>query len=119
MQKKGSTEHSSAGLFSPNRKKGAEMAINTIIMVILGLVVLVILILVIRQQVTKGASKYTEIGEDVTATGGCYSLFEGRSCVKGTGCPPPPDMVTVPGTWPDCQAKAEKQKTSFVCCKSK
>jgi hypothetical protein len=99
-------------------KKGAEMATNTIIMIILGLVVLVILILVIRQQVTKGASKYTEIGEDVTTTGGCYSLFEGRSCVKTTGtCPP--DMKEEPGAWPDCQAKAQKQNARFVCCKSK
>ncbi len=123
MNKKGSAEQSSAGLFSPQRKKGAEMAINTVIMIILGLVVLVILILVIRQQVTKGASKYTEIGEDVTTTGGCYNLIEGRSCVKGS-CPPDMKEDTT-GTWQDCvdKGKRETEKTgktvSYKCCKSK
>ncbi|VVB81066.1 Uncharacterised protein [uncultured archaeon] len=100
-------------------KKGAEFAINTVIMIVLGLIVLVILILVVRQQVTKGASQYTQIGEQATATGGCASFLEGRSCVKGTACPPPPDMLTVPGTWPDCQAKAQKENTPYTCCKTK
>jgi len=117
MNKKGSTEHGSACLFSSQRKKGAEMAINTVIMIILGLIVLVILILVVRQQVTKGAAKYTELGDQATATGGCSSFLEGRSCVKGT-CPP--DMKPVAGTWADCEAKKDKPKQGdrYVCCKT-
>ena len=107
-----------------SNKKGAEFAIGTVIMIVLGLAVLIIMILVVRQQVTKGASKYTEIGEEVTTTGGCYSLLEGRSCVKGTSCPP--DMTgPVPGAWADCKEKTERETkrtgkaVSYVCCQTK
>ena len=100
-------------------KRGAEMAINTVIMIILGLIVLVIIILVVRQQVTKGASKYTELGEQATATGGCSSFLEGRSCVKGGSCPKgmkaPKEGLN---GWADCEAKAQKEKTTYVCCQT-
>ena len=89
------------------------MAISTVVWIVLGLVVLIIIILVVREQITKGAAKYTEIGEQVTTTGGCSSFLEGRSCVKG-GCPP--DMTDLgKAGWGDC---AEKGK-EYTCCKKK
>ena len=99
-------------------KRGAEMAISTVVWIVLGLVVLIIIILVVREQITKGAAKYTEIGEQVTTTGGCSSFLEGRSCVE-KGCPP--DMTRVRGTWADCVEKGKKTKpaSSYVCCKKK
>ena len=100
------------------KKKGVELAVGTVIMIVLGLAVLVILILVVRQQVTKGAKSYTEIGEQVTMSGGCSNILEGRACVKGS-CPP--DMDTVSGTWADCNEKGQKSSppTSYTCCKKK
>lgn len=101
----------------PQDKKGAEIAISTIVMIVLGLAVLVILILVVRQQVTKGAGQYGEISESIGGGAGCFNILEGRSCVKGRNCPP--DMTPVTGTWPDCveKGKATKPQSTFVCCK--
>jgi len=87
------------------KEKKGDIAIGTVISVVLGLVVLVIIILVVRQQVTKGASKYSEIGEQATIKQDtCTSFIMGRVCSnnacdinKGYKEKFPPT-----GEWTDC-----------------
>ena len=62
-------------------KKGQGMSVQTVVMIVLGLIVLVILVMVVRQQVTGGAKKYTEIGKEATIKADkCGSFILGRSC---------------------------------------
>lgn len=49
------------------KKKGVELSIQTMILIALGVIVLVLLIWIIRGQISKGASQYWNISE--TATG--------------------------------------------------
>ena len=79
-------------------KKGAEFAVGTIVMLVLGLVVLVILILVVRQQITKGAEKYTDIREEATIKKECTSP---RTC--SNECRPDQhEVFSLTGVWANC-----------------
>ena len=65
-------------------KKAVQLSIQTMIIVILGLIVLVVLIFLIRGQISKGAAQYFKIGESAAkeaATDICESgLFVERQC---------------------------------------
>lgn len=88
-------------------KRGQGFSITTIIMVVLGLLALVIVIILFRQQVTKGASQYEQIGQGTGLEADrCFNLIEGRSCVEGRNCPE--GMEPVSGRWKDCEG---------TCCK--
>jgi hypothetical protein len=89
-------------------KKGAEFAIGTVVMVVLGLAVLIILILVVRQQVTKGAQGYTGIANqtDLSPTK-CTNLILGRSCTTAQQCASAGGRYyssSPQGAWQDCGA---------------
>ncbi|RJQ18718.1 hypothetical protein C4580_06500 [Candidatus Woesearchaeota archaeon] len=97
------------------QKRGAEFAVGTVIAIVLGLIVLVIVALVIRQQVTKGSSQYTELGEQAGSLGGCSNLLLGRGCFENQ-CPPDKVPEIQPDQWADCMRKSVGGKR-FVCCK--
>ena len=65
-------------------KKAVQLSIQTMIIVILGLIVLVVLIFIFRGQISKGASQYFTIGESAAkeaSTTECGSgLFVERKC---------------------------------------
>ncbi|MBW3001716.1 hypothetical protein KY338_00980 [Candidatus Woesearchaeota archaeon] len=67
-------------------KKAVELSVQTMIIVALGLIVLVVLIFVIRGQISKGASQYFDIGKSAAeeaATDQCKSgLFVERKCAQ-------------------------------------
>ncbi|MBS3135417.1 hypothetical protein J4401_00475 [Candidatus Woesearchaeota archaeon] len=70
-------------------KKG-DLSINMIIMIVLGLIVLIILIAVFKEQITKGAEAFLGIGKDAKdgAEGKkCMTFAATRKCVS-SGNPP-------------------------------
>ena len=96
------------------RNKKGDLAIGPVIAIILGLVVLIILIMVVRQQVTKGAERYDAIGgEAELAADKCASIIFGRAC--SSNCDPNKKQKQVyspAGQWKDCS------KVGKVCCES-
>jgi len=87
-------------------KKGAEFAIGTVVMIVLGLAVLIILILVVRQQVTKGAQGYSDIGgqAELNSTK-CTNIILGRSCSTSQQCATAQGRYyssSPQGQWTDC-----------------
>ncbi|RMD58272.1 hypothetical protein D6825_01370 [Candidatus Woesearchaeota archaeon] len=88
-------------------KKGAEIATSTIVMILIGLVVLVVVILLFRQQATAGAKGYGEFQKQTSpdALKKCNNIILGRFCAEGSSCPE--GSTSVPGVWPDCNT---------VCC---
>lgn len=89
-------------------KKGAEFAIGTVVMIVLGLAVLIILILVVRQQVTKGAQGYSDIGgqAELNPTK-CTNIILGRSCTTAQQCASAGGRYfssSPQGAWQDCGA---------------
>ena len=93
-------------------KKGMEMAMGTIVAIVLGLIILVILIIFAQQQVSKGSTKLGEIGKESE-----YAADKCQSIIKGTFCSDKcdesagyKDMKSPTGTWVDCKAP----KT--LCC---
>ena len=84
-------------------KKGVSLQVNMIIIIVLGLIALVIAIVFLRTQITKGAEKYEEIG---AALEKCEGLFKNRECMAS--CPSPEQKVRPIGSgWADC-GKGEK-----------
>ena len=68
-------------------KKGSEMAINPLIVIALGVLVLVILIVIFRDQVKKGSDQYTGIYQQANLDDTKCSFLMGRSCFNGRACP--------------------------------
>ncbi|MBS3124964.1 hypothetical protein J4211_01770 [Candidatus Woesearchaeota archaeon] len=66
-------------------KRGSEVAINPLITIALGVIVLIILIVIFRDQITKGGKDYTKISEQA-GLDKC-SFLTGRSCVAASTCP--------------------------------
>ena len=93
------------------QKKGAEFAVGAVIMIVLGLIVLVILAVVVRQQVTKGASQYTQFGDQATqqSPDRCSSLIQGRYCTVSSCKPTERDVSS--NAWGDCKQSEQKK-----CC---
>ncbi len=88
------------------------MSVQTVVLIILGLLVLAILFVVVRQQVTSGAKKYTELGSQAEIKEGqCANVIIGRwcaeDCAKDGG-------KQVPGVWNDCT----KASATAKCCES-
>ncbi len=73
-------------------KRGQGLPINTIILAILGLVVLIILILLVRTQLQKGSSKYSNITstaeQQAKDQSYCENMFAypPRSCTAQSDC---------------------------------
>ncbi len=101
------------GLFS--QKKGMEMTVGVIISIVLGLIVLVILIILIQQQVTKGGERYTEFGKEAEfAPDRCQSIIHGRFCSEPTKCTGQYiEKASPTGTWTDCKTPKS------ICCGKK
>ncbi|MBI4146515.1 hypothetical protein HY489_04210 [Candidatus Woesearchaeota archaeon] len=101
-------------------KRGAEFAVGTVIMIVLGLIVLVILSVVVRNYVTKGTKQYSEIGEQAQAGADvCQSILSGRSCASSCSgdyenAPNPPG-----GVWSDCGKAGTKLAEKRVCCQKR
>jgi len=69
-------------------KKGQGMSINVLVMAVLGIVVLIIIIMVVRNQITEGSARFTAIGEkaDIGSLDKCDNIILGRSCVPQNQC---------------------------------
>lgn len=116
--KRGSVELRSTGLFSKNGKKGIEMATNTIVMIVLGLIILVILIIFVQQQVTKSGKQYGQFGEEANiAADKCQSLVLGKFCASSCSDPKNQykEVSPPPGGWSDC-GKAKGFESKRACC---
>ena len=81
------------------------MAINPLIVIALGVIVLVILIVIFRDQVSKGGDKYDEIS-DQAGLKSCSPLLK-RSCVLAQKSPD--------GNIPIPEAKCPENK---ICCQA-
>ena len=93
-----------------NNKRGAELALNTIIYAALGIIVLIVLILIFTGQFGQLSKKYTSIGEKAVSDAGtnnCETFFSGRRCLQG--CPP--------GT--EANQLYACEQTGFSCCEKK
>lgn len=92
-------------------KKGVELSINTMIIVILGLVVLVVLFYAIQRGITGGTNKYFNFSQEaenqLKAENTCAKMFSGRMCYQ-SACPA--SYVEISGDWEDCK------KNSRICC---
>jgi len=91
------------------KKKGVELGIQTVVVAALGLIVLVILIIVIRQQIGAGAQRYTDISKEAEKQiiDRCEGFLSARTCEASCG-----DKTTVPAPskgWQDCTQ-------GQVCC---
>lgn len=89
-------------------KKGVELATNTMVLIIISLIVLAIIVLVLRQQITKGAEKYTAIGKEAEInTTKCSNIILGRAC-SDTACDTSKGFTeeySPTGKWDDCGGK--------------
>jgi len=97
-------------------KKGLEMAMCTIVALVLGLIVLIILIIFVQQQVTKSGTKLGEIEKESD-----YAADKCQSIIKGTFCTDKCDETagykerkSPTNAWTDCgQGKLQGKGT---CC---
>ena len=98
-------------------KRGLEMAMGTIVAIVLGLIILIILIIFAQRQVTKGGEKLGEIGKEAEyAADKCQSIIKGTFCAAaGKRDPKKYDekSSSPAGPWIDC-GKTLKDKP--VCC---
>jgi len=85
-------------------KKGLEMATGTIIAVVLGLIILVILIVFVQQQVTKGGKKFETLGAETNISADkCQSIIKGTFCAANCDSAAGYEEKKSPtGTWSDC-----------------
>ncbi len=96
-------------------KKGQGLPVNTMILIILGLVVLVIIIILVQQQVKKGSTKYTNLSDEAEIRSDkCGNLFMGRGCASSCDLAKGQRQVYSPtGEWEDC-----KKAGKAACCES-
>lgn len=85
-------------------KKGVEMATGTIVMVLIGLIVLAIIVVIFRQQATKGSEGYQEYRQQtgVGSLSNCNNIILGRKCVDAGSCPEGSRRAS--GIFEDCQS---------------
>jgi len=90
-------------------KKALEMAMGTIVAIVLGLIVLIILIIFVQQQVSKSSTKLGEIEKEADyAADKCQSIIKGTFCTdecKESEGYKPRNSPT--GKWKDCDK---------ICC---
>ncbi len=98
-------------------KKGLEMAMGTIVAIVLGLIVLIILIVFVQQQVSKSSSKLGEIEKEADyAADKCQSIIKGTFCTSECKESEGYKTRTSPtGTWSDC-GKAKGLESKGICC---
>ncbi len=102
-------------------KKGADFAITVLIGLVVAFVVAIIVILIVKQKVTEGSEKYSEIGDQATlAEDKCSNLLQGTFCALR--CDENKGHTQKPGTWLDCEEKSKKESKKsgnsviYVCC---
>ena len=88
-------------------KRGSETAINPLIVIALGVIVLVILIVIFRDQVSKGGTSYDKIKDQAVLDDKKCSFIMGRSCISENNCP---TEKRIPQANADCGTN--------ICCKS-
>ncbi len=90
------------------------MATSTIIMVLIGLIVLAIIVVIFRQQATKGSESYNQYTQQTTpdAQKKCDSFILGRSCVAQSECTSAKGRRPASGFFDPCPADKP------VCCES-
>jgi len=91
-------------------KKAAGLSINMVILIVLGLIALIIAVVFLRTQVTKGAEKYESISESLDK---CEGFLKGRECKAS--CPAGKEIRPIAGAWADC-GKEEGKKDKPKCC---
>jgi len=93
------------------KKKGVQLGLQAVIIATLGLVVLIILIMIIRGQLTKGTARYTNISleaeKEFRAGNRCAVILSGRFCSDACTAP---SYKQVPGTYEDCKGSKKN------CC---
>ena len=100
-------------------KKALEMAMGTIVAVVLGLIVLVILIIFVQQQVAKGGQKIGTIEQEAEfAVDKCQSLIKGTFCSKEACTGEYENNPAPPGGWADC-GKTKELEDKKNCCRKK
>jgi len=85
-------------------KKGIELSINSIVIIILALLVLVVLFFVIQKGISDGTNKYFNFSEsaekEITSDKTCAKMFSGRVCLPGCDSKTMVDWGT---DWTDCK----------------
>jgi hypothetical protein len=93
-------------------KKGVELTINTVVVVILALLVLVILFFVLKTFIFKGTAGYInltlEAEKDIKAKNICEKMFYSRRCMSACTA----DYIDHGTDWDDCKAMVDKPH----CC---
>lgn len=84
-------------------KKGVEIGVNLMVILLFSLIVVGIAIVMVRQQITKGGERVGALGEEAELQQNkCTSFVLQQQCADKTTCPegfetvPPP-----PGGWID------------------
>lgn len=89
-----------------------ELSINTIIVIVLGLLVLVILIFILQKYIHEGTQKYFNLSEEaekqIRADDVCEKMFSGRVCLPSCN-----NTVDLGAEWKDCKLKAGTR-----CCQT-
>ena len=88
-------------------KKG-DLSIQTIIVAILGLLVLIVLAFIFRDQITKAASNYFSIGKDATdsAQGNkCVSILTAGNHKCADKCDGEWHELNTATKWTDCKER--------------
>ncbi len=99
------------------KNKKGDLSIQTIVIAALSLVILIILIMVFRTQISNAVKGYFNIGAQAQDMVGdednCASLFDDRFCAKEcTAEAGEYEVYIVPGKFADC----EKKGADYNCC---
>ena len=102
-------------------KKGVELSINAIVVIVLALFVLVVLFFVLQRGIIGGTQKYFNLSEsaekEIRAENVCAKIFSGRMCYPSS-CPD--SYVEISGDWADCRKESNSAESgSVVCCEKK
>jgi hypothetical protein len=98
-------------------KRGSETAINPLITIALGVVVLIILIVIFRDQITKGSTSYTDISKQATLDATSCSFVRGLSCKSDCDTSTEKEITEAK---PSClKINADKTQVQLLCCGSK
>lgn len=98
-------------------KRGIELSVNTMVIIILALIVLVSLVFVLQKGIIGGTNKYFNFSEqaekDIRSETTCEKMFSGKMCYKS---PCPESYVEIAGDWADCKKPGS---AGPICCEKK
>src|SRR3989344_2939210 len=99
-------------------KRGSEVAINPLITIALGVIVLIILIVIFRDQITKGGKSYTDIASQASTDENACSFIKSRTC---RAAPCPTHEKEIIASTPNCGKKiiltnGETREVNQICC---